>query len=110
MPRDLADTSVPTIYGEPVGEQRAVCARSDAGGDETITTAGNSAATTRFQITSADEVYLVDVYWPASTVGAQVAGPGPLPESWEAEFWSGELHPLGWFVLRVPLGAVVVGV
>ena len=109
MERDPAEITVLIFCGEPDGDCCAYYTRSDAGKDEATAESGGASATMRYQVTSGDDSYLVDVYWPSDTglSGARVAGIGDLPRGWEAEFWTSSERPLGWLVLNVPLDAKV---
>lgn len=109
MDRDPAETSVLTFGNDPDGDGCACYTRADAGGAETETEAGGAGSTVRYRITSGEDRYEVEVYWPKDTAlsGARVTGVGELPQGWEAEFWFSEERPLGWLVLNVPLDAVV---
>ena len=109
MERDPAETTVLTFCGEPDGDLCAAYTRADAGADARSEESGGAKATVRYRITSGEDSYFVDVYWPSDTGldGTRVAGIGELPKGWEAEFWTSDEHPLGWLVLNVPLDAKV---
>ena len=109
MDRDPAETSVLTFGSDEDGDGCACYARADAGKDPSETGAGGSEAAVRYQITSGEGAYLVEIHWPHDTglSGARVTGIGDLPKGWEAEFWFSDEKPLGWLVLNVPLDAKV---
>ena len=106
MERDAADTSVLTFCDD------AGCAsvgRSDAARSAGADTSGGAEVAVRYRISSGEDRYEVEVYWPKDTglSGARVVGLGELPKGWEAEFWFSDERPLGWLVLNVPLDAKV---
>lgn len=109
MDRDPSDTSVLTFGGDVDRDCSAVLSRADAGAEAVDSASGGTEAAVRYQITSGDDSYLVEVHWPKDTgiTGARVTGIGDLPKDWEAEFWFSDDHPLGWLVLNVPLDAKV---
>ena len=109
MERDPADTSVLTFGNDEDGDGCACYTRADADKDAVETEAGGAEALVRYRITSGEDSYEVEVYWPKDTglSGARVTGIGDLPKGWEAEFWFSDEKPLGWLVLNVPLDAKV---